>query len=102
MATRALNPRRPAPRGSRTATQRRAPKAASQAALWRRRGLVCALLVLVIYAGYMLWFRNLSWFAIDKVTVDGATTNTSQIGAAIQRASGDMTTLHVKDGELRD
>jgi cell division septal protein FtsQ len=50
----------------------------------------------------MLWFRNLSWFAIDKVTIDGATTNTSEIGAAVQRASGDMTTLHIKDGELRD
>jgi cell division protein FtsQ len=103
MATRALNPRRPAPRGAPAAPRsRRDPKPSSQAAVWRRRGLAGALIVLVIYAGYMLWFRNLSWFAIDKVTVDGATTGTSQIEAAIERASGDMTTLHIKDGELRD
>jgi cell division protein FtsQ len=78
------------------------PKASSRAAVWRRRAIAAALLILGVYAGYMLWFRNLSWFAIDKVTVDGATTNSSEIGAAIDRASGDMTTLHIKDGELGD
>jgi len=50
----------------------------------------------------MLWFRNLSWFAIDEVTVEGATTSRPQIRQAIEQVSGDMTTLHIKDGELRD
>ena len=58
--------------------------------------------MLVLYGGYMLWFRNLSWFAIDDVTIAGATTNESAIRAAVERAAGDMTTLHIKDGELRD
>jgi cell division protein FtsQ len=50
----------------------------------------------------MLWFRNLLWFAIDEVTITGATTNERQIKEAVERAAQDMTTLHLKDGELRD
>jgi len=50
----------------------------------------------------MLWFRDLPWFAIDEVTVDGATTGQREIRSAVERVSGDMTTLHIKDGELRD
>ncbi len=50
----------------------------------------------------MLWFRNLSWFAIQDVTIKGATTNERQIKSAVERAAGDMTTLHIKDGELHD
>ena len=103
MATRALNPRRPASARPRAARARRtAPRAAGQRAVWRRRAIAAALLLVALYAGYMLWFRNLSWFAIDKVTVEGATTSSAQIRSAIERASGDMTTLHIKDGELRD
>jgi cell division protein FtsQ len=66
----------------------------------RRRLFAAAALLIVLYAGYMLWFRNLSWFAIDEVSVEGATTSERQITAAIERASEDMTTLHIKDGEL--
>jgi cell division protein FtsQ len=68
----------------------------------RRRLIAAAIALLVLYAGYMLWFRNLSWFAIDEVTVTGATTNEPQIKAAVEQAAKDMTTLHLKDGELRD
>jgi cell division protein FtsQ len=60
------------------------------------------LVLLLVYIGYLAWFRNLSWFAIHDVTVDGATTSRQQIKAAIQGASEDMTTLHIKDGELVD
>lgn len=68
-----------------------------------RRRLVAAALVLVaLYAGYMIWFRNLSWFAIHDVTIEGASTNQREIKSAVERAAGDMTTLHIKDGELRD
>jgi cell division protein FtsQ len=59
-------------------------------------------LLVVLYAGYMLWFRNLGWFAIDEVTVEGASTSQHQIKAAVERASGEMTTLHLKDDELHD
>jgi cell division protein FtsQ len=104
MATRALSPRRPTPARPRAATRPRrpAPRPATQGAVWRRRAVAAALLLLVLYAGYMLWFRNLSWFAIDEVTVDGATTSGAEIRSAVEQASGDMTTLHLKDGELRD
>jgi len=56
----------------------------------------------VLYGGYMLWFRNLSWFAIHDVSVKGATTNERQIDSAVEQVAGDMTTLHINDGELRD
>jgi cell division protein FtsQ len=96
MATRALNPRRP------LARTRSARPAAGPGAVLRRRAIATAAILIVLYAGYMLWFRNLSWFAIDEVTVDGATTSKSEIRSAIEQVSGDMTTLHIKDGELRD
>ena len=96
MATRALNPRRPVGRASTRA------RATTRGPIVRRRLIVAVLAVVVLYGGYMLWFRNLSWFAIDDVTIAGATTNESAIRAAVERAAGDMTTLHIKDGELRD
>ena len=68
----------------------------------RRRLVVAAIGVVVLWAGYMLWFRNLSWFAIDEVTVTGATTNAPAIKKAVEQVAQDMTTLHLKDDELRD
>ena len=56
----------------------------------------------MLYAGYLLWFRNLPLFAIDDVTVTGATTNEQAIKEAVEQVAGDMTTLHLKDDELRD
>jgi cell division protein FtsQ len=54
-----------------------------------------------LWAGYTLWFRNLPWFAIDQVTVTGATTNEPAIKQAVEQAAQDMTTLHLKDDQLR-
>jgi cell division protein FtsQ len=68
----------------------------------RRRLLAAAVILLVIYGGYMLWFRDLSLFAINDVTVKGATTNEREIRSAVEEVAGDMTTLHIKDDELRD
>jgi cell division protein FtsQ len=68
----------------------------------RRRLIAAGLLLVVLYAGYTLWFRNLSWFAIDEVTVEGATTSKREILSAVEQVSGQMTTLHIKDGELRE
>ena len=67
----------------------------------RRRLIAAAIGVVVLWAGYMLWFRNLSLFAIDEVTVTGATTNEPAIKRAIEQVAGDMTTLHLDDGKLR-
>jgi cell division protein FtsQ len=68
----------------------------------RRRLIAVAIGILVLWAGYMLWFRNLSWFGIDEVTITGATTNAPAIKKAVEQVSEDMTTLHLKDDELRD
>ena len=68
----------------------------------RRRVIVAGIALVVLYAGYLFWFRNLPLFSINQVTVTGATTNERQIKMAIEQAAQDMTTLHLKDGQLRD
>ncbi len=64
--------------------------------------IAAAILLVFLYGGYMLWFRDLSWFAVHDVTIDGATTNEREIKSSVERVAGDMTTLHIKDDELRD
>jgi cell division protein FtsQ len=71
-------------------------------ALIRRRLIAAAIAIVALYAGYMLWFRNQPWFAIDEVTITGATTNEDAIKSAVEQAAQDMTTLHLKDDQLRD
>jgi cell division protein FtsQ len=102
MATRALNPRRPAARAP--SRPRSAPRArpAERGALLRRRLIAAAIGIVALWAGYTLWFRNLPWFAIDEVSVTGATTNAPAIKRAVEQVAQDMTTLHLKDDELRD
>ena len=68
----------------------------------RRRAIAAALALVVLFGGYMLWFRNLPLFSINEVTVTGATTNEPAIRRAIEQISGDMTTLHLDDSELRN
>jgi cell division protein FtsQ len=104
MATRALNPRRPGGRAPARPASRTSPRprAALRGSVIRRRVIAGAVALVALYAGYMLWFRNLSWFAIDEVTVTGATTNEDAIKKAVEQVAGDMTTLHLKDDELRD
>ena len=96
MTTRALNPRRP------VAPPRPRARPAGHRAVIRRRVLAAAVILLALYGGYMLWFRDLSWFAIHGVTIKGATTNEREIKSAVERVAGDMTTLHIKDDELRN
>jgi cell division protein FtsQ len=96
MATRAVGRTRPAAR------TRGRPKPAVRGSLLRRRLIAAAIVFVVLYAGYMLWFRNMSWFAIDSVTIKGATTNEREIKAAVEGVAGDMTTLHINDTELRN
>jgi cell division protein FtsQ len=97
MATRALSPRRPVGRASSTLS-----RPAGRGTLIRRRLIAAVIAIAVLYAGYILWFRNLPWFAIDSVTIVGATTHEREIKTAVERAAGDMTTLHIKDDQLRD
>jgi cell division protein FtsQ len=68
----------------------------------RRRLILAAVALVALWATYMLWFRNLPLFSIDEVTVTGATTNAPAIKQAVEQVAGDMTTLHIKDDELRD
>ncbi len=96
MATRAVGQARP------TGRARGRPRPTARGAVLRRRLIAAAIVVVVLYAGYMLWFRNMSWFAIHDVTIKGATTNERAIRSAVDGVAGDMTTLHIKDGELRD
>lgn len=96
MATRAVSHTRPV---RRTRARR---KPAGRGAVLRRRLIAAGIVLVVLYGGYMLWFRNLSWFAIHDVTIKGATTSQAQIRSSVERAAQDMTTLHIKDTELRD
>lgn len=106
MATRALNrpalriPRRPRPAARTAPGGARRPSVPG--AVTRRRMIAAAIAVLVLYAVYLLWIRNLPLFSIDQVTVSGATTNEEAIEKAVEQVSGDMTTLHLKDDQLRD
>ncbi len=81
----------------RAGTRRRA---VSRGEVLRRRLIAGAVIAVALYAGYMLWFRNLSWFSIDEVRLTGATTSQREIGEAVAQAAGGMTTLHLKDDEL--
>ncbi|HEX6586608.1 MAG TPA: FtsQ-type POTRA domain-containing protein [Solirubrobacterales bacterium] len=95
MATRALRGTRPPPRRAGTRL-----RATPHGAVVRRRLAAAVVVAIALYAVYMLWFRDLSWFSVDDVSVEGATTSERQITAAIANAAEDMTTLHLKDDEL--
>jgi cell division protein FtsQ len=100
VATQALNPRRPAGRALAGPRSRR-PAAGSTAVL-RRRLIAAAIVLVALYGGYMLWFRNLSWFQVHDVTIKGATTDEREIKSAVEQVAGDMTTLHLNDDQLRN
>lgn len=53
---------------------------------------------LVLAAGYQFWLRDLSLFEIRDLNVQGVTTGSREgdgITAAVERAAGQMTTLHL-------
>jgi cell division protein FtsQ len=72
-----------------------------QGRVFRRRVVAVAAVAVVIVVGYMVFLRNSSLFAIDEVEVTGLTANLERISAALVRAAEDMTTLHVREGDLR-
>jgi cell division protein FtsQ len=68
-----------------------------------RRRLAAVLgVVLVLFAGYTLWLRESSLFAVEEVEVKGVTAQRSEVEAALVRAAGRMTTLHIRDEDLRE
>lgn len=79
-----------------------AARRVSHARIWRRRAIFAGTIALVVVLGYMLWLRNSSWFAIEEVEVEGLTANREEISASLAEAAKDMTTLHIRDDELRD
>ena len=72
------------------------------AGVWRRRAIALAILAAALVAGYYLWLRDASVFAVEEVTVEGASVNGDQITAALEEATDDMTTLHIDDEKLRE
>jgi cell division protein FtsQ len=68
----------------------------------RRRLAVLAGVAVVLIVGYLVFLRNSSLFAIDEVEVTGVTANQERISAALVGAAEDMTTLHVRDDDLRE
>jgi cell division protein FtsQ len=67
----------------------------------RRRLAASAALGLLLMAGYLFWFRDSSLVAIDNVTITGLTTEDApRVREALMAVAHDMTTLHVKRGEL--
>ncbi len=66
-----------------------------------RRYLTIALVaLLVLGTAYMLWFRDSSFVAVERVEVVGAE-DSPAIAAELTEAAGEMTTLHVDSTALR-
>jgi cell division protein FtsQ len=91
--------RLPRPR-RRTRTRSRAAR--SRIRVWFRRLVALALVAVALAAGYMLWLRDASLFAVDDVRVEGiSSAESDEVSAALTRAARGMTVLHVREDELR-
>jgi cell division protein FtsQ len=67
------------------------------------RVLVALALVLAVLGGVWLWLRDSSLVAVKRVQVIGASgPDAAQIRTALMAAARNMTTLHVKMGQLRN
>src|SRR4051812_48538752 len=83
---------------------RSVPRAAlAVPAVWRRR-LVAALAVFAVLAGaYWFWFRDSSFARVHDVYVDGVSGPQARaIRNALEDGGLGMTTLHVRESDLRD
>ena len=70
--------------------------------MWVRRVVALALAAGVVAAAYMLWLRDSSLVAVREVSVTGVSSADSrEVRAALTKAARRMTTLHVRDDELR-
>jgi cell division protein FtsQ len=67
----------------------------------RRRLVALAAVVVLLAAAYIGWFRDSGLVAVERVEVTGLTTrDEARVRAALTEAARDMTTLHVRHGEL--
>lgn len=67
----------------------------------RRRVLALLLAALALACGYQFWLRDSSLVAVERVSIAGLTAEEApRIRAALTAAARDMTTLHVRRGEL--
>ena len=66
----------------------------------RRRLIVIALLISVLLAAYMFWFRNSSLVRINDVEVVGADSDPA-VAAALESAAAGQSTLHIDLDALR-
>lgn len=66
----------------------------------RRRLIVAVLLLAVLAAGYMFWFRDSSFVQVSAVTVNGADGDAA-VAAALEAAAQDQSTLHLDVDALR-
>jgi cell division protein FtsQ len=66
------------------------------------RALAGFLCVIGVLAGGWLWLRDSRLVAVERVTVTGVSgPDAPRVREALESAARDMTTLHVRDGELR-
>jgi cell division protein FtsQ len=68
---------------------------------WRRRLALTLAAAFTLALLYMTWFRDSSFVAVNKVTITGlTTTEAEQVRRVLTGTAEDMTTLHVRVGEL--
>jgi len=66
------------------------------------RAAVWALALIALLIAGLLWFRDSSLVAVDKVTVVGLSgPESARVTAQLETAARDMTTLHVRGDQLR-
>jgi cell division protein FtsQ len=68
---------------------------------WRRLAIVVPVTLGLLAAGYFFYLRDSSLVAVDEVKVEGVQSGQrEQIVAALTAAGEEMTTLHVRTGDL--
>jgi cell division protein FtsQ len=60
-----------------------------------RRVLLALAAAAALAAGYLLWLRDSSLVAVERVEIEGLTTSAAEIGGALEREAREMTTLHI-------
>ncbi len=80
-------------------TAKPAPPAGISRALTIALAVASATIALAV--AYLFWFRDSSFVAVEKVTVEGTEgPEAEEVREALTRAGQNMTTLHVDEGEL--
>jgi cell division protein FtsQ len=99
--------RKPARRGRAKGKTKAKAKAARSTFALRRPRLRTVLIgvpvvVVALAAAYFAWFRNSSFVAVSDVRIEGVTTDSEPIGAALTGEAKSMTTLNFDASRLED